>query len=195
MSQENEITGLILAGGEGRRVQGQDKGLLSWRGKKLIDHVADRLRPQVDHLIISCNRNIQVYEGIGDTQVQDDRLGFQGPLAGIEAAIPHVKSNILVITACDTPLLPLNLAQRLKEALDASRPGGTLISYAHDGKREQYLSCAVHSSLFPSLSAYLEEGNRAVRHWFRQHPNISVDFSDQPDAFQNFNSLETLSKP
>ena len=194
MAQENEITGLILAGGEGRRVQGQDKGLLSWRGKKLIDHVADRLRPQVNHLIVSCNRNIQAYERIGDIRVQDDRLGFQGPLAGIEAAIPHVRSNILVITACDTPLLPLNLVERLKESIETDRSGGALISYAHDGEREQYLSCAIHRSLFPSLSSYLEDGNRAVRHWFRQHPNTSVDFSDQPDAFQNFNSLETLSK-
>ena len=194
MTQKHKITGLILAGGEGRRVQGQDKGLLSWRGEKLIDHVADRLGPQVEDLIVSCNRNIPAYSKIGDIQVQDCRTDFQGPLAGIEAAMQHAKNTILVVVACDIPLLPLDLVERLNDALLANNPEQALISYAHDGKREQYLCCAIHTSLYPSLTSYLEDGNRAVRHWFAQHSAVSVDFSDQPEAFLNFNSLETLSK-
>ena len=192
MAKENKITGLILAGGAGRRVEGRDKGLLNWRGKRLIDHVAERLGPQVDDLIVSCNRNIQVYSEIGDRRVQDNRMDFQGPLAGIEAAMPYVRSNILVVVACDTPLIPLDLVARLGSVIAVDGTGPVLIAYAHDGKREQYLSCAIHASLFPSLSSYLEEGNRTVRHWIQQHPSATVDFSDQPDAFLNFNSLEAI---
>lgn len=194
MRQKNQITGLILAGGRGRRVQGQDKGLLSWRGKRLIEHVADRLGPQVEELIVSCNRNIPAYSDIGDIQVQDGRAGFQGPLAGIEAAMEHVRTDVLVVVACDNPLIPMNLVERLDEACQVNNPECALITYAHDGKREQYLCCAIHTSLYPSLTSYLEDGNRAVRHWFGQHQAASVDFSDQPEAFVNFNSSEIFSK-
>lgn len=194
MSQENKITGLILAGGAGRRVRGQDKGLLIWRGKRLIDHVAERFAPQTDELIVSCNRNVKAYDGIGDKRVQDNRPDFQGPLAGIEAAMAHVSGNILVVVACDAPLIPLDLVARLTKVIAIDGPGSVLIAYAHDGEREQYLSCAIHATLFPSLSAYLDAGNRTVRHWIQQHPSTKVDFSDQADAFKNFNSLEALSR-
>ncbi|MFT4823617.1 MAG: molybdopterin-guanine dinucleotide biosynthesis protein A [Halioglobus sp.] len=194
MRQKNQVTGLILAGGKGRRVQGQDKGLLSWRGKKLIEHVADRLAPQVGELIISCNRNIPAYSEIGDIRVQDSRADFQGPLAGIEAAMEHVKTDVLVVVACDNPLLPLDLVERLNEAPPVNNTARALISYAHDGKREHYLCCAIRTSLYPSLTSYLEDGNRAVRDWFGQHLAAPVDFSDQPEAFVNFNSLEAFSK-
>jgi len=73
MTDEKEVTGLILAGGKGRRVKGHDKGLLSWRGTKLIDHVAGRIGPQVDQLIVSCNSHLAEYRHIGDCQVEDRR--------------------------------------------------------------------------------------------------------------------------
>ncbi|MFK8048270.1 MAG: molybdenum cofactor guanylyltransferase MobA [Halioglobus sp.] len=193
MTKENNITGLILAGGAGRRVQGQDKGLLPWRGKRLIEHVAERLDPQIDQLIVSCNRNIPAYTEIGDRQVQDKYLDFQGPLAGIEAAMEYVVNNILIVVACDTPLIPLDLVTRLGDAITVGGAEPTLLAYANDGKRDQYLSCAIHRSLFPSLGSYLEEGHRAVRHWIAQHPNARVDFSDQPDAFHNFNTMHEVS--
>lgn len=192
MAKQNKITGLLLAGGAGRRVQGQDKGLLNWRGKALVEHVAERLGPQVDDLIISCNRNVKAYSEIGDRRVQDNRMDFQGPLAGIEAAMAHVRNDILIVVACDTPLIPLDLVARLSSIISIDDADPIKIAYAHDGKRDQYLSCAIHASLFPSLSAYLEEGNRTVRHWIQQHPSRTVDFSDQPDAFLNFNSLEAI---
>ena len=192
MTKENNITGLILAGGEGRRVHGQDKGLVPWRGKRLIDHVAERLGPQVDQLIVSCNRNSSAYSEIGDRRVRDKHLNFQGPLAGIEAATEHVLNNILIVVACDTPMIPLNLVTRLAGAITVGGVEPTLLAYAHDGKRDQYLSCAIHRSLFPSLGTYLEEGHRAVRHWIAQHPSARVDFSDQPDAFHNFNTMDEV---
>ena len=81
-----DTTGLILAGGAGRRVGGRDKGLLTWRGAPMAAQVAQRLRPQVARLLISCNRNTDYYATLADATVADSRRDFQGPLAGIEAA-------------------------------------------------------------------------------------------------------------
>ena len=183
------ITGLILAGGAGSRVGGRDKGLLCWHGKPLVAHVAERLAPQTGHLLISCNRNLREYKDFGYPTIEDHRSGFQGPLAGIEAATEHIKTDYLAVVACDTPSLPTDLVSRLLSPLS---PGGNtvpLISFAHDGQREQYLFSVLDVRALENLTHFLEQGQRAVKHWYKQNPHTVVDFSDQRDAFQNFNQL------
>lgn len=177
-------TGLILAGGAGRRVGGQDKGLVNWQGKPLAAQVAERLRPQVGRLLISCNRHSEYYATLADATVSDSRADFQGPLAGLEAAHSLVDNEFLIISACDTPRLPLDLAQRLLRALTHS---GKDISYAHDGERHHYLCAAIRSAILPSIPDYLDKGERAVRHWYAEHRTCPVDFSDQPQCFRNYN--------
>lgn len=186
MATTGAATGLILAGGAGRRVGGRDKGLLTWRGQSLAAHVAQRLRPQVGRLLISCNRNEPFYATLGDATVFDNRTDFQGPLAGLEAAAPQIGSEFLVIVPCDMPLLPPDLAQRLLGALE---PGSSDISYAHDGARDQYLCAAIRVAVLPSLRGFLDEGQRAVRHWYARHRYCSVDCSDQAGCFGNYNRL------
>ncbi len=184
----HDTTGLILAGGAGLRMGGADKGLLPWRNLPMAAHVAGRLRPQVNRLLISCNRNRDYYATLGDATVTDSRRDFQGPLAGLEAAIPHLASAFLVIAPCDNPLLPLNLVERLLDPLLAAVGGTTAISYAHDGERSQYLCAAIRTGILPSLPIFLDEGHRAVRHWYARHRCAVVDFSDQPGCFANFNN-------
>lgn len=186
MATTREATGLILAGGAGRRVGGRDKGLLTWRGQALAAHVAQRLRPQVGRLLISCNRNEPFYATLGDATLIDKRTDFQGPLAGLEAAVPHINGEFLVIVPCDMPLLPPDLAERLLGALE---PATSDISYAHDGARDQYLCAAIRVAVLPSLRGFLDEGQRAVRHWYARHRYCTVDFSDQAGCFGNFNRL------
>jgi len=186
MNTPREATGLIIAGGAGRRVGGRDKGLLTWRGEALAAHVAQRLRPQVGRLLISCNRNAQFYATLGNAIVVDERRDFPGPLAGLEAAAAHITSEFLVIAPCDTPLLPPDLAERLLLALEA---GTHDISYAHDGERGQYLCAAIRVAILPTLRAFLDEGQRAVRHWYGGHRCCVVDFSDQAGCFENYNRL------
>lgn len=152
-------------------------------------HVAERFRPQVGRLLVSCNRNRDYYASLADATVADNRPDFQGPLAGLEAAIPHIATEFLVIVPCDMPLLPLDLARRLIRALEPGVDAAD-ISYAHDGERHQYLCAAIRVSILPSLSVFLDEGRRAVRHWYAQHRHTAVDFSDQSPCFANYNELD-----
>lgn len=194
MNKTNNITGLVLAGGAGSRVGGQDKGLLPWRGKPLIAHVSERLAEQTSDLIISCNRNIADYHNLGFHTVEDKQSGFQGPLAGIEAAKELVKTEYLAVVACDTPMLPLDLVVRLMSPLLAHDQHKPLISVAHDGNREQYLCSVISASCLESLSTFLQQGHRAVKHWYRENHYAVVDFSDQNAAFRNHNDLDSFSR-
>jgi len=189
MVRKEKIRGLILAGGAGSRVAGQDKGLIPWEGKTLVEHVICRIQPQVGKVLLSCNRNLKQYEQFSPNLVQDQRPDYQGPLAGLEAATSLLGDcEYLVIVACDTPLLPLDLVQRLLKPMQTGEDS-PVISYANDGDRDQYLFAAVKCTALDSLNAYLESGQRAVRHWFDQQQAVAVDFSDQQDAFENFNYL------
>lgn len=184
------ITGLILAGGAGRRVAGRDKGLIDWQGRPLAAHVAQRLRPQVDSLLISCNRNFQRYAGIVATTIADTRRDFQGPVAGLEAATPYVHSEFLAVTACDTPELPLDLVARLLRSLLTPGTAQTDIAFAHDGDRAQYLCAVMRSSALQSISGFLDSGQRSVRGWYQTQRSAAVDFSDEADCFRNYNRIK-----
>lgn len=182
----DDITGIILAGGAGQRVGGQDKGLLHWRGRPLIAHVSERLAPQVQRILISCNRNLDVYQRYGERTIPDQRSGFSGPLAGLEAVAPYVTTRFALVVTCDTPRLPPDLALRLLSPLRAQQ--GTAISYAHDGVRGHYLCAAVTRECLATVPEFLDSGNRKVRDWLASHPTAVIDFEDQSDAFRNFNS-------
>ena len=189
MSSQLQVTGLILAGGAGRRVGSRDKGLIRWRGKPLVAHVVERLQPQVDQLLISCNRNVQQYRELAPTVV-DNREEFQGPLAGLEAAASHIATDVLVVVACDIPLLPYDLVARLTASLQTCSNGTVEICYAHDGQRGQYLCAAIRIECMSSLNMFLDQGHRAVRQWYQSRHSIAVDFSDQAESFRNYNYLD-----
>src|SRR5688572_5092940 len=107
------ITGLILAGGQGRRMGGVDKGLQPFRGKPLVEHVIERFRPQVQELLISAAPAARAYEAYG--RVVLDELG-EGPLAGLHAGLAAC-GGLLASAPCDTPLLPDDLVARLRAGL------------------------------------------------------------------------------
>ncbi len=183
----NSITGLILAGGAGRRVNGRDKGLMLWRNKPLVAYAVERIRPQVATLLISCNRNFDRYQAYADTLVTDSRRDFQGPLAGLEAASSLIETEFMFICACDTPALPRDLVTRLAEPLYRANGRTIGISYAHDGTRDQYLCAVIRSSCLSSLPDYLDSGQRAVHRWFASQRCTAVDCSDSPGSFENYN--------
>ena len=189
MNSHTNVTGLVLAGGQGRRVGNRDKGLIEWRGQALIAHVCERFRPQVDELIISCNRNHDHYRHYADQLISDTQNNSRGPLAGLEAAIPVVQSPLLAIVPCDIPMLNPNLVKRLKTALLNTAGDPVDVSYAHDGERGQYLCVLMRRECLQSVKKYLGDGGRSVRDWYTLQRTAVVDFNDCTESFDNINTL------
>ncbi len=185
-SLRDGIGGLVLAGGAGRRMGGADKGLLSWRGAPLVSHVVARLRPQVATLAISANRNLEAYARFADRVQPDNVPGFRGPLAGIAAGLAACTHPWLLCAPVDLPLLPPDLASRLHAAAVAAH---ATIAVAHDGSRRQVLCALMRPGLAASAHAALASGDGAVHAWQDAQAPLEVDFSDQPQAFSNFNQF------
>lgn len=184
-----EITVIILAGGRGSRMGGDDKGLMIWHGKALVEHVIDRISPQASALVISCNRNNDNYARLSDKVCSDQLPGFQGPLAGIQAALTIAETQLSLICACDTPKLPEDLLPRLLKTLAT---GPAELSYPNDGTRNQFLPVLLKTSLLRQLNEYLATGGRSMKGWYSTLDAVAADFSDCPEAFINMNDALSL---
>lgn len=175
---------VVLAGGRGRRMGGADKGLVDYRGRPLIEWVLDALRPQAGRLLISANRNLDVYGAYGHTVVSDSLPDFQGPLAGVLAALERTDARWLAVVPCDTPHLPADLVARL---LDAARASGVPLAVAADDARTHHTCFVVDTSERAALDAFVARGGRAVRDWLAERPHATVRFDAA--AFANLNTL------
>lgn len=184
----DSITGLVLAGGAGRRAGNRDKGTIPWQGEPLIAHVCERLQPQVRNIVISCNRNRDFYQRYAPTTRADLRSDYQGPLAGLEAAQPHIDTEFLLVVPCDMPQLPAELARVLIRPLLESEK--VSISFARAQGDNHYLCALLRTSCLSSLTAYLDKGGRAVRHWYAECGALAVDVDACPEAFLNLNQPE-----
>jgi molybdopterin-guanine dinucleotide biosynthesis protein A len=182
----DQLTGLVLAGGRGRRMGGADKGLVTWRGEPLIVHVLQRLRPQVALLLISANRNLERYRAWAPVVEDPLPTAFAGPLAGILAALRTQSTEWLAVAPCDLPALPPDAFARLAAGIDGSRA-----SYAAPVGDGHSLVCLLHRSLAPDLAQYLAEGGQRVSGWFAAIGARAVPFDDR-DAFANFNAVADL---
>ena len=187
----NDITGVILAGGQARRMGGQDKGLIQLSNRPMIQHVIDRISPQVNSLIINANRNQAEYESFGYPVISDELNGFCGPLAGFSSALDNISTNYLVTTPCDSPFIPKDMVIRLYNAMDQNNAD---ISVVQTNNRLQPVFCLLKKSLLSSLNSFLELGERKIDKWFALHNMIAVDFSDESSAFNNINTQDDLSK-
>ncbi|HWQ94052.1 MAG TPA: molybdenum cofactor guanylyltransferase MobA [Gammaproteobacteria bacterium] len=179
------ITGVILAGGRARRMNGVDKGLLEFAGKPLVEHTLARLTPQVSEVMINTNRNHARYASYGLTLVADKLEGYCGPLAGMHSAMCAAQTDYIVTAPCDSPLIPNDLAQRMMMTL--MRESAELCT-AHDGMRLQPIYTMIPRALATDLHSYLMSGGRKVENWLRRHRLAVADFSDQPEAFLNINT-------
>lgn len=183
------VSGVLLAGGQSRRMGGQDKGLIHYQGKAMVSHVIDAILPQVDDLYISANRNIENYQTFSFPVITDQLADFQGPLAGILSVMQQATSAYLLTVPCDNPVISHQLRQRLMEALLSTESD---IAIAHDGTQLQPVFALIPLRLKDSLSAFLASGARKTRDWMYQHKVVEVDFSDQADCFININSTDEL---
>lgn len=191
INPKQAITALILAGGRGSRMGGQDKGLIEFAGKPLIAHIIQAISPQVNGVLISANRNHDRYAEFGYPLLADPLGNYQGPLAGMQAGLETIKTALMLVLPCDGPLVDANLAQRLLNGLIDAQAD---IAVAHDGKRLQPVHALLRTELLPSLKAYLAEGERKIDLWYTRHHCVSVDFSDNPAQFNNLNTPEDRQK-
>ena len=183
------IDAVILAGGQARRMGGQDKGLVELIGKPMIEHAIDRIRPQVKEILINANRNQSRYALYSDTVFGDEDSGFLGPLAGMVAAMGKTQADLLLVVPCDCPCLPTDLVPRLKAAMDAADAD---VAVASDGEYEQPVVMLLKPSLRDSMKAFLDAGERKIDFWYAKHKVAVESFADQPNAFVNVNTPEQV---
>ncbi|PLR33691.1 molybdenum cofactor guanylyltransferase MobA [Chimaeribacter californicus] len=180
------ITGVILCGGQATRMGGHDKGLLPFQGKPLYQHVAERLQPQVAHIILSANRNLEQYRQAYPT-FADTFTGFAGPLAGILTGLQNSETDWAAFVPCDVPFLPDDLIERLWSARQEAS-----VAYAHDGVRAHPTLCLLHRRMIAPLMQFLQQGDRKLMLFFEHAGAQAVYFQNHAQAFQNINTPAEL---
>ncbi|CAM3512653.1 molybdenum cofactor guanylyltransferase MobA [Pseudomonas floridensis] len=151
---------LLLAGGRGQRMGGRDKGLVEWQGEPMIQHLHRLTRRLTDDLIISCNRNIERYAAYADRVVQDSDTDFNGPLAGILAALPYARHDALLVLPCDVPLIDKSLLQALREKAFTCPDSPVMV---REGEHWQPLLCIIPTAHAATLQAAWQAGERSPR--------------------------------
>jgi len=189
MNSAGGVSGLILAGGQGRRMGGVDKGLQRLRGKPMAQWVMERLHPQVDEILVNANQNVTAYAALGCPVVSDAVTGFAGPLAGLQAGLAHARHEFVVTAPCDSPFLPHDLVSRLRAALEGATAD---LAVAKTGTQPHPVFCLCRRGLLPHLTAYLAAGGRKIDAWYATLRVAEVAFDDEAAAFANINTPEEL---
>ena len=185
------VAAVILAGGQGSRMGGEDKGLVRFRQRPMISAILEKVGPFVDETVISCNRNHLQYREFGYALVSDEGEGFLGPLAGIQAALSELKTrhSHLLVLPCDTPLLSENLIERLiQQGLELPEA----ISILKAGERDHFLHALIPMQYSDNLDQFLASGMRAVYRWYKQYPLQKIDSYPLSHSLININQLDQL---
>lgn len=182
------LTGVILAGGQARRMGGRDKGLIEYRGRPLLAHVIERLAPQVDTLLVNANRNRAQYAAFGHPVIADAAGGFLGPLAGILAGLQEAQAGLVLVAPCDSPHVSRDLAARLAAPLADAGTGGAV---ACCEGRMQPVFAILRTALAEPLAAFLQQGGRKIDMFYAAQAIVEVPFEDAY-AFRNINTPEDL---
>ena len=183
----NGVSGIVLAGGQGRRMGGVDKGLQQLRGKPMVAWVLERLEPQVGEILVNANQNLEAYARFGHRVVPDAIGGFAGPLAGLHAGLSAAAHPLAVTVPCDSPFLPLDLVARLRAALGAND-----LAVAKTGDQPHPVFSLVRRAVLAHLSAFLAGGGRKIDAWYASLKVVEVPFDDEANAFRNINTIAEL---
>ncbi len=184
ISVEN-ITAVILAGGQGRRMNGQDKGLLEFNGEALIEILLRELKRQAVATLINANRNLERYRAYGLPVISDKLEDYQGPLAGFASAMDFVDSDFILTLPCDGPVIAADYVERF---IASQTRSGASICVAFDGERLQPVHALIRVDLLTSLNQFLDSGDRKIDRWYALHDYMRTDFSDCAGMFRNINT-------
>jgi molybdopterin-guanine dinucleotide biosynthesis protein A len=183
------VTGVVLAGGQGRRMGSVDKGLVELDGRALVAHVLARLSPQVGALVINANRNRERYAAFGHPVVADAIPDYAGPLAGLHAGLTAASTPYVVTTPCDSPFLPADLVARLARAFGEAPLD---VAVARTFEQPHPVFALVRRDALPHLAAFLERGGRKIDAWYATLRVAEVPFDDEAEAFRNINTAAEL---
>ena len=189
MIDRADNTGIVLAGGRGRRMGGVDTGHVDFAGRPLVAHVIERFAPQVGAIVINANQNVERYAAFGAPVVRDAIGGFAGPLAGLHAGLSAISTTYAVTAPCDSPFLPLDLVSRLSNGLVA-RDAQLAVARTFDQPHPVF--ALTRRDVLPHLAAFLDGGGRKIDAWYATLAVIEVPFDDEADAFRNINTAEEL---
>ena len=185
----SQVTGIVLAGGQGRRMGGVDKGLKLLRDRPLVQWVLERLGPQVQEVLLNANQNLGAYSAFGCRVVPDAIAGFAGPLAGLQSGLTAAQHELVVTVPCDSPFLPTDLVARLEDALVRTDAD---LAVAKTGNQPHPVFCLCRRTLLPHLTAFLESGGRKIDAWYATLKVAEVPFDDEAAAFSNINTRGEL---
>ena len=191
MQVEGSICGLLLAGGQSRRMGGGDKCLQKLGGKSLLARVIQCARPQVDHIILNANGDVGRFDSYGLKVVKDVVDGFVGPLAGILTGLEWARENQpechwVASFACDAPFVPGDLVSRLSEAIVEKK--GTLVCASSNGQDQPVFGLWPVALAEDLRSALVKEGIRKVDTWTDRYHLVRANWSTDPiDPFLNVN--------
>lgn len=188
-SLNKQITVVILAGGRGRRMHRQDKGLVVLDKRPLVEHVLAGIGPQNQNILINANQHLAEYRQYGYPVISDDMADFQGPLAGVATAMAQVDTPYILTLPCDAPFVAHNYQQKMWSALKSQQ---TDLAVAFDGKRLQPVHALLPVHLHAELVRFLAGNTRRVDAWYSQYAMGLVDFSQQVRMFCNLNTPEEL---
>lgn len=175
---------LILAGGQGRRLGGRDKGLMPWQGQPVTAHLSQLVRPLVSRLMISCNRNQALYAQWADDLLSDAVADFPGPLAGLVAGLAACRGSHLLVLPCDLPRLDSSLLQALL-AQAQEQPQRPLV--VRCAGQWQPLLTVLPKALLPLLLTAWEAGERSPRAWLAGLDPHFLDLSPGDERLFNAN--------
>ncbi len=187
--RDDNVTGLILAGGLARRMDGRDKGLIPFCGIAMAQRIALKLQQQCNAILVNANRNTREYEKFGYAVISDELPDYQGPLAGMLTGLNNILTPWMVTAPCDGPFIASDYVNRMKSAIDSNRHS---IAVASCNDRIQPVYALINKSQMGSLERFLDSGERKIDKWYEQHNFSVVDFSDTPQMFENINTPEQL---
>jgi molybdenum cofactor guanylyltransferase len=179
---------LLLAGGRGQRMGGQDKGLILWKQRPLIAYVHDTVKPLTDDLIISCNRNLERYQAFADQLVSDEQQDFPGPLAGVLAGLSVARHEWLLVLACDAPRIDRELIQTL---LEGAESGSSPLMVRQEGQWQPMFSL-IPVALLPALRDSWDQGERSLLRALKAHDLRALDCAADDLRLTNFNTPDFL---
>lgn len=182
---DKQITVVILAGGKGRRMNAQDKGLVTLDNQPLVEYVLEAISKQNRNILINANQHVEQYKEYGYPVISDEIADFQGPLAGVAAAMGKVNTPYILTLPCDTPYVEKNYQEKMWAALESQQ---TDLAVAFDGQRLQPVHALIPVRLYADLLNFLAGKSRRVDSWYSQYAMGLVDFSQQLRMFCNLNT-------